>query len=131
MIISSGVFSILKFWFSELSGGRKGKKWPKMGKISVCRTFYFRNPISYDLHLWYTCMMYERIIYPGIFLFFFQNLQFSFCPKWQKFCLSHSVSQEPYIWLWFLVHMCKMMISPAIFFIFQNFYYCYWGFLEG
>ena len=33
--------------------------------------------------------------------------------------LSHSVSQELYlIWLWFLVHMCKMMISPAIFFHF-------------
>ena len=31
--------------------------------------------------------------------------------------MSHSVSQELYlIWLWFLVHMCKMMISPAIFF---------------
>ena len=39
-----------------------------------------------------------------------------------KFCLSHSVSQEPcIIWLRFLVHMCKIMISPANFFIFQNF----------
>ena len=37
----------------------------------------------------------------------------------KKFCLSHSISQEPYIiWLWFLVHMCKMMISPVNFFIF-------------
>ena len=35
-------------------------------------------------------------------------------------CLSYSVSQEPYfIRLWFLVHMCKMIISPAILF-FQN-----------
>ena len=35
--------------------------------------------------------------------------------------LSHSISQELYlIWLWFLVHMCKMMISPAIFFIFSK-----------
>ena len=32
----------------------------------------------------------------------------------KNFCLSHSVSQEPYIkWLWFLAHMCKMMISPV------------------
>ena len=39
-------------------------------------------------------------------------------PKWQ-IILSHSLSQELYlIWLWFLVHMCKMMISPAIFFRF-------------
>ena len=50
--------------------------------------------------------------------------------KWQKMTqnnkrnLSHSVSQEQYlIWLWFLIHMCKMMISPVFFFffIFQNF----------
>ena len=26
------------------------------------------------------------------------------------------------IWLWFLVHMCKMMISPAIFFILYKFW---------
>ena len=38
----------------------------------------------------------------------------------KKICLSHSVFQERYlIWLWFLVHMCKMMISPAIFFFFK------------
>ena len=36
----------------------------------------------------------------------------------KKFCLSCSVSPEPYvIWLWFLVHMFHMMISPAFFFI--------------
>ena len=35
----------------------------------------------------------------------------------KKLYLSHSVSQEMYIiWLWFLVHMCKIMISPAVFF---------------
>ena len=37
--------------------------------------------------------------------------------KWQKI-LSHAISQELYLmWLWFLVHICKM-ISPAFFFIF-------------
>ena len=58
------------------------------------------------------------------FLHFFQILIFGVNsgakndPKWQK-KLSHSVSQELYlIWLWFLVHTCKMMISPAIFFHF-------------
>ena len=40
----------------------------------------------------------------------------------KMFCWSHSVSQELYvIWLWFLMHMCKMLMSPANFFIFQNF----------
>ena len=68
-------FSILKFWFSGLSGGWKGKKWPKMTKISVCGTSYFRNHISYDLYLCYTCI-YGRIMSPDIFFIFFQNFYF-------------------------------------------------------
>ena len=51
--------------------------------------------------------------------------------KWQKmaqndkkFCLSHSISQELYlIWLWFLAHWYKIMVSPAIFFIFSKFWF--------
>ena len=66
---------MLKFWFSRLSGGWKGKKWPKTLKISVCHTLHFRNHISHDLHLWYACM-YKRIIPPGIFFFFFKILIF-------------------------------------------------------
>ena len=64
-------------FFSMLSLSRdwKGKKWPKMSKISVCQTLYFRNHISCDLHLWYTCM-YKRIISPAIFLYFFKILIF-------------------------------------------------------
>ena len=35
----------------------------------------------------------------------------------KKFCLSCSISQEPYIiWLSFMVHLCKMTISPVVFF---------------
>ena len=55
--------------FSRFSRGWIGKNGPKMSKISVCCTICFRNHISYDLHLWYTCM-YKRIISPGIFFFF-------------------------------------------------------------
>ena len=41
----------------------------------------------------------------------------------RKKILSHSVSQElNLIWLWLLVHMCKMMISPAFFFFFFRFF---------
>ena len=40
----------------------------------------------------------------------------------KNLCLSHFISQEAYIiWLWFLLHICKMMISSAIFFIFSKF----------
>ena len=63
---------MLKLWFSRLSRGWRGKKWPKMLKISFCRTLYFRNHISYDLHFWYTCM-YKRIISRDIFFIFFRN----------------------------------------------------------
>ena len=65
-----------------------------------------------------------------VFFSFFQNFDFVGCygvkgqkmdQNDKKFCLSHSVSQEPYlVWLWFLVHMCKMMISPAICFSFLS-----------
>ena len=39
-----------------------------------------------------------------------------------KIFLLHSISQEPcIIWLSFMVHICKMIISSGVFFIFQNF----------
>ena len=39
----------------------------------------------------------------------------------KKFCPSPSISQEPYIiWLSFMVHMCKMIISLGVLFIFSN-----------
>ena len=35
---------------------------------------------------------------------------------------SHTISQNQYsIWSWVLVHLCKMMISPGVFFIFFKF----------
>ena len=52
-------------------------------------------------------------------------------PKWKvKINLSCATLQEQYsIWSWFLVHLCKMMITPGIFSIFQNFDFlcCWWG----
>ena len=107
-----------------------------MTKIFVCGTLYFRNHISYDLHLCYTCM-YKRIISSSIFFIFFSKIWFlgslrgggkgggvlkgqKMTQNDKKFCLSHSVSQEPYIILWFLVYMCKMLISSGVFFNFKN-----------
>ena len=38
----------------------------------------------------------------------------------KKFCLSCSISQEPYIiWLSFMVHMCRTITSPDAFFNFK------------
>ena len=89
--------------------------------------------------------MHKRIISPRIF-FFFSSSNFNFWNHYgvegvvkgqkmaqtdnKKFVCCHYVSQKLYIiWLWFLVHICKMMISPANFFISQNF--DFWGFQGG
>ena len=136
MIICQGVFFRVKILIFHVVKGWKGNKWPEMSKIYVCCTLYCRSHISYDLHLLYTCM-YKRIISPGIFFIFFKILIFRIIREEVKglkmaqndkeFCLSHSIPQELYIiWLWFLVHMCEMIIYPANFFIFQNF--DVWGF---
>ena len=71
-------------------------------------------------------------ISPGVFFFFFfvfsffQNVNVLGCYRVKgknmaqndkKFCLSHFVSQEPYIvWLSVMVHLYKMMIYPGVFF---------------
>ena len=175
MIISPSVFFIFsKSWFFGFLDGKSAKNCPKWQKI-LCHAPYLRNHISYDCHLWYTCVnflvirgvkgqkmvqndkkicplclisqgpyiiwlsfmvqMCKMIISPVVF-FNFKILIFwvvrglkgqKMAQNDKKFCLSHSVSQEPYIiWLWFLVHMCKMIISPATFFIFQNFdFWCF------
>ena len=40
------------------------------------------------------------------------------------FCLSRLIFQEPYIiWSSFMVHMCKKIISPCMFFIFSKFWF--------
>ena len=92
----------------------------------VCRALYFRNHVSYDLHLWYICM-YNRIISMHFFFSFFQNFDFRYHlgGKKEKMTqnMSHFVSQEPYIIrLWVLIHFCKI-IFLAIFFIFSKFWF--------
>ena len=71
--------------------------------------------------------MCKMIISVGLFFRFFKIVFLGFwrgkraknCRKWQKFCLSFSISQELFIlWLPFMVCMCKMIISPGFFFHF-------------
>ena len=124
MIISWGgffyFFKILIFWVHR---GVKGKKRSRMTKNCLMR-FIFQQP--YSTWLSQIVPMCKLIMSPGVLLnvnlLIFQvvkGLKGQKMPQNdKKFCLPHSVSEEPYIiWLWFLVHMCKMMISPATFFI--------------
>ena len=71
----------------------------------------------------YVCKM---IISSGIFSIFLKILIFwvhrgvkgqKMVQNDKKLCLLCSISQEPYIiWLSFMVQMCKMIISPGMFF---------------
>ena len=126
-MISEGFFHFSKFWFSGLLGGLKRKKWSKMTK-----KFCLLHSISQEPYIWFSFMVHicKLIISPGAF-FIFSTFLFSRLlegkraknsPKWQKilsFVLS--ISEEPYIIWLFVVHKCKMMISPGIFSFFQNF----------
>ena len=108
-----------------------------MTKNYVCHASYLRNLTSCDCHLWYTCV---KSWYLQVFFFNFFKILIFWVVRWlkrqkmvwndKKFCLLHSISQEPYIiWLSFMVHMCKMIISPDCFFIFSKFWF-FW-LLEG
>ena len=90
-----------------------------MTKISACCALYLRN-----LYLFCACVK------GNISLFFFQFLIFEAHSgvKGQKMTQNdrklfvEPISQEVYtIWLWFLVHIYKMMTSSYAFSFFQNF----------
>ena len=80
----------------------------------------------------------KMIISPGAFFHFFNILIFQvvsgvkqqkLAQNDKKLCLSHSMSQEPYIiWPSFVVHKCEMIISPGTF-IFSKFWFL--GLLGG
>ena len=91
--------------------------------------------------VWSICHMKFKMITSHLLLLFlfFHNFDFLGClrekgderakngPKWQNNIVS--ISQELcLIWLWFFVHMCKMMVSPAVFFIFSIFKIDFSGF---
>ena len=124
---------ILIFWIHK---GLKGQKMVQNDKKLCLLCSISQEP--YIIWLSFMVQMCKIIISPVAFLNFkiliFQIVRGLKMQKAaqndKKFCLSCSVSQEPYIiWLWFLLHMCKMMISPVNLFIFQNF--DFWGFYGG
>ena len=88
-----------------------------------------KSYMMWDNNFWCICVKYL-----WDFFSFFQNLYSLGCyggkssnnsPKWKKkFHLSCAIFQEQYsIWSWFLVHLCKMMISPHDIFIFSKFWF--------
>ena len=77
---------------------------------------YLRNSIAYDHDFWWHLQ---------VFFSFFQNYQFAVASgvKEQKTTKTErKLFQEPYfIWLSFMIQLCKMIISPGVFFIFPKF----------
>ena len=129
LIISPGVFpfhffKVFIFWVFRVLKGQKMVQNDKKFCLSLSIS---QEPciiwLSFIVHI---CKM---IICSGIFFFhFFKILIFQvvrgvnvqkMVQNYKKFCPSHSISQELYIiWLSFMVHMCKMIISPDVFFHF-------------
>ena len=116
VMISPGVFFIFsKFWFCKLLVHYKFKKMTQNGK-KLCCASCLRNYTSFYCNLWYTCVWNDV----SKCSFTFSKFWIFWVVKGVKSCLSCSISQEPYIiWLSFMVHMCKMTISPGWFFIFS------------
>ena len=95
--------------------------------LSVCCAPYFRNCTLSNDNFWYTCVKWW---YVQEFCSFFEILIFwvfrgvkeqkiAQNEKKKKIYVARAISQEQYsIWSWFLVHLCKMMISPGVPFIF-------------
>ena len=140
--ISTGTFFIfLKFWFLGLLRGRvkNSPKW-KVKITSVTGT------IKHMIMIFGIVLQNDDI--SSHFFHFFKILIFWVVkrgkrtkngPKWERilsvalhiletihymtvhYYQLHSISQDPYIWWSFVVHECKVMISPGIFFIFSNF----------
>ena len=114
-------FRIFIFWVVMT---KTGPKWEKLISVAPHISGTIRHIILiYSAHA-------KLIIFPGLF-YFIKNLVFQVV-RWgkggkgqitvqtqKKICLWHLISQEPYIiWLSFVVHNCKLMISWGYFFHF-------------
>ena len=130
MIISPWAFSIFsKFWFGRLLGCVKGQKIAQNDK-----TFCLLCSISQEPYIiWLSFVVHKcKMISPGIF-YYFKVLIFwvvrrvsgqKMTKNDQKICLTLYLRNcTSYDWGFWYIYMCKMMISPAIFFIFSKFWF--------
>ena len=93
----------------------------------ICHVPYLRNSVPYDHDFWCTCV--KRCFFNFFYVFISWTDRGGGGVKRQKVVqddkkiLLHFLSQEPYIiWFSFMVHLCIMMISRGIFFIFPKFW---------
>ena len=123
MIISPGIcfhiFKILIVW--AVKKAKDSPKWQKILSIvlHISGTIHHMTVI-YGTHL-QNDNIFSCVFHFFKFLIFWVHVGVKgqkMVQNYKKFCLSHSISQEPcIIWLSFMAQMCKM-ISPGVFFIF-------------
>ena len=126
MIISPGAFFNVKILiFQFVKGLKVQKNGPKSWKFLPVASYI--SGIIYHMIFIYGIHVCIKGWYLQAFFSFFSKFRCSGSLGGKNKSLSRSVSQEPcIIWLWFLLHIFKMMISPAIVFFFKNF--DFWGF---
>ena len=89
-------------------------------RLSVRGTPHLRNR-TFDHNFWYT---YIFIFFKMLIFWIVRQVKGQKMVQHEKKCLSHSISQEPFIiWLSFVVHKCKMIISLGLCFIFSKFWF--------
>ena len=127
MMISPEIFFNLIFWIVRGVKGQKSS--PKRQKNYVWYAWYLTKHRLYGCHLWYTILEWYYF-QTGFFIFFkififlvVRRVKYqSMTHNDEKICLLVSISQEPFImWSWFMVHMCKTVISLGVFYILPKF----------
>ena len=126
-------FKILIFWVHREV---KRQKTVQNDKKILFIVLHISGTMHIRIVIYGTCVEWW---YLQVFSSMFQKFEFPGCQgvKRQKlakndkqFCASCLLFQEPYIiWSLFMVHICKRIISPGIFFIFSK--YRFSGSLRG
>ena len=130
-MISPGVFFIfLKFWFFWAVRVVKGLKIAQneLWKLHLTRAI---SQEQCNIWSWFLVLLCKMMISPAFYFHCFEIFIFwavrvvkgkSIAQNEWQLHLSRATSLEQYSgWSWFLLHLCKMMISPGVFFIFDMF----------
>ena len=114
-MISQGVFFILwNFHFSGCYWGKSTKNSPKW-KVTIVTWMMTSLDMFFDFFkIWVFWVVRGWV----------GSKRAKKWPKMtKKFCLTLYLRNSIYfIWLWLFVHLCKTMISPALFFVFFHFF---------
>ena len=119
---------IFIFWAARRVKGQIVAKDDKKKK-SVCCIWYLSNHISYDCHLWYTCVnnisrsffhLFKILIFWIVSRVKGQKIAQNYKKNSVMICSAWYIKNHT-SWLPSLVHKCKIILSPGIFLFFQNF----------